>query len=97
MQECVCQTLEVIGGILTVWQWIEHCEDKEHGTSVEDLQCGSLTTDSALSRSDSEQNKSSTVSFKCVGVTRDRSYQEVLKTALTVIQEGKGESVARAK
>ena len=58
------------------------------------ISSGSLSTDSALSRSDSERNKSSTVSFKCVGVTRDPSYQKVLKTALKVIQEGKGESVA---
>ena len=72
-----------------MWQWIEHCEDEEHGTSEDDVQCGSLSTDSDLCESDSERNESSTVSFKCVGVTRDPSYQEALKTALKAIHEGK--------
>lgn len=58
--------------ILIVWQWIEHSEDEEHSTSEDDLQCDSLSTDSDLSESDSERNKTSTVSFKCVG---DWGYQ----------------------
>ena len=49
-----------------------------------------LSTDSDL---EEEVPVTDTVAFKCIGVTRDNSYQDALKSVNTLLKGGKGASV----
>lgn len=76
-------------GLLIVWQWVENNEEDDDGGQS----CGSehLNQDGSLSTdSDLEEDKPtlSTVTFKCIGVTRSDCYQEALKKASKLMQEG---------
>ena len=74
-------------GLLIVWQWSEWADDKgsEPNESHEADLSESLSTASDL---DEEEPELSTVTFKCIGVTRDSSYQKCLKTVSGLLQAG---------
>lgn len=72
-------------GLLIVWQWNEWADDKgseQDETHEPDLN-ESLSTASDL---DEEEPELSIVTFKCIGVTRDSSYQNCLKTVSELLQ-----------
>lgn len=76
-------------GFLIVWRWVEQEEDEEDpetdaGYVQEEGE--SLSTESDLE--DGAPTELSTVTFKCVGVTRDPVYQAALGSARKLIQEG---------
>ena len=78
-------------GFLVIWQWEWAGEDVFDGTldsaSTEVLQQeGELSTDSDLTNTDDDMQD--TVCCKCVGVTRDPSYQQALEVACKQLQEG---------
>ena len=76
-------------GLLIVWQWIENTEEDNDGGQSCESEClnqdGSLSTDSDLEEDEPTLN---TVTFKCIGVKRDDSYQEALKKVSKLMQEG---------
>ena len=73
-------------GFLVVYEWTDDIEESEHGSSSDVLsQDGSLSTESDI---DTEDTILDTVTFKCVGVTRDPSYQQALKVVNEQLQKG---------
>ena len=64
------------------WTWILQI-DEEHSSSCNN----SSSTEADLS--EDECKETSTVNFKCIGVTRDALYQETLKKAFLATKEGK--------
>ena len=58
-------------------------EDEDHQSECEDGD--DLSTDSDLNEDEDNLN---TVTFKCIGVTRDTSYQDHLEAACTLLQQG---------
>ena len=82
-------------GFLIVWQWVDVEEkDDEDCDSVVDAgyvatKGETLSTDSDTDGEDNVSDKLSTVTLKCIGVTRDPSYQESLLSAHRLLNEGK--------
>ena len=78
-------------GLLIIWAWSdtmddEHAQnDQDHSSSCTD---GS-STETDLSDECVQSREISVVNFKCIGVTRDVSYQETLKNAFLATKEGK--------
>ena len=74
-------------GLLIVWQWSEWTDDEgsKPSESPEPDPNESLSTASDL---DEEEPELSTVTFKCIGVTRDPMYQDCLKTVSGLLQAG---------
>ena len=74
--------------VVIIWQWNECTEDEfSHDSSFDDNQDGDiLSTDSDLTE---DESLTSTVTFKCIGVTRDTSYQHYLEIVNKHLQEGK--------
>ena len=73
-------------GFLVVYERSDDIEDSEFCDSSDVLsQDGSLSTESDL---DSEDVTLDTVTFKCIGVTRNPSYQEVLKAVNELLRKG---------
>ena len=80
-------------GFLIVWQWDDVEEKDEDHDSVVDAgyvatKGETLSTDSDTDGED-VTDKLSTVTLKCIGVTRDPSYQESLLSAHRLLNEGK--------
>ena len=84
----VCHLRFVDDKLLIVWQWdrdseVEHSEDNsESASSSESASQSSLhvIAESDLeSDLESEERAETTVAFKCIGVTRDVSYQNLLR------------------
>lgn len=78
-------------GFLIVWSWVEQEEDEEDletdaGYVQEEGE--SLSTDSDLEDGAPIATQLSTVTFKCIGVTRDPVYQAALNSASKLLQEG---------
>ena len=72
-------------GFLVVYEWTDDLEENEFNGSPDVLsQDGSFSTESDI---DSEDAPLDTVTFKCVGVTRDPSYQEILKVVNEQLQK----------
>ena len=77
---------------MVVWRWIElHVEDEEDENPEADAgyvrgDRESLSTDTDLDDEASVEPELSTVTFKCVGVTRDPLYHEALKSANQLIK-----------
>lgn len=79
-------------GVPIIWQWVDGVEHDEDTDVEDDEDPGEHRDESLLTDSDLEEekcNQTSTVSFKCIGVTRDSSYQETLKEAHKLMKEGK--------
>ena len=79
-------------GLLIIWGWSDSRVDEtaqideEHSSSCNN----SSSTEVDLSEDECVQSKeTSTVNFKCIGVTRDALYQETLKKAFLATKEGK--------
>jgi len=69
-----------------MYEWTDDIEENDMCSSSGVLsQDGSLSTESDI---DTEDITLDTVTFKCVGVTRDPSYQEVLKLVNEQLQKG---------
>ena len=79
-------------GLLIVWQWSLYTkEDSGSDTSdAEEHTCKSAKYDSLTTDSDVDEEAPvlSTVTFKCIGVTRDSSYQQALQKACKSVQDG---------
>lgn len=78
-------------GLLIIWGWSD-TNDSENAQIDEgqSSSCNNTSTESDLSEDELVKCKeTSTVNFKCVGVTRDAFYQETLKKAFLARKEGK--------
>ena len=73
--------------LLILWEWIDSRDGSINGSDV-DLSSPdeTLSTDSDF---EEENVETDTVIFKCIGVTRDPSYQDVLKSVSVSLKEGK--------
>ena len=70
------------------WDWIgsQTPEQTPEEKSASEDQCsGSDTVDNSIGEEEEDMNETTlfTVRFKCVGVTRDQTYQEVLEKAIS--------------
>ena len=76
-------------GLVVLWDWTYLGVNNE--TSSEDESAGdySASEDKTHSSESDEEKSIDTVTFKFVGVTRDRSYQDALTSANMLIREGK--------
>lgn len=72
------------GKNIILWQW----EQEETESSLTEEKTDSLSTDSDLSENE-ETEAEDKVRFKCIGVTRDVSYQSCLKEVNSQLMEGK--------
>ena len=75
--------LKTLGGrceLLILWEWTDSRDGSINGGDV-DLSSPdeTLSTDSDV---EEEDVGTDTVTFKCIGVTRDPSYQDVLKSVM---------------
>ena len=71
-------------GFLILWDWVDNETD-----DVSSIKSSERSTLSSGSDVEEEEPISDTVTFKCIGVTRDSSYQDVLKSASSLLREGK--------
>ena len=81
-------------GFLIVWRWVGIEEkDRDWDSVVETGYVASkgetLSTESDTDEEENVLDKLSTVTLKCIGVTRDPSYQESLLSAHRLLTEGK--------
>jgi hypothetical protein len=79
-------------GLLIIWGWTDSRDEEHVQNDREESSCDdSPSTEADLSEDECGQTReTSTVNFKCVGVTRDSLYQETLKKAFLAIKDGKG-------
>ncbi len=72
-------------GFLILWDWVDNEADNVSSTK------SSAESNTLSSGNDVEEDEPilDTVTFKCIGVTRDSSYQDVLKSASSLLREGK--------
>ena len=82
--------LKTLGGsceLLILWEWTDSRDGSINGGDVDfSSPDETLSTDSDL---EEEDVGTDTVTFKCIRVTRDPSYQDILKSVSVSLKEGK--------
>lgn len=74
-------------GLLIVWQWSEWTDDEGSKPSESPEPDPNKSLSTAINLNE-EEPELSTMTFKCVGVTRDPTCQDCLKTVSGLLQAG---------
>lgn len=75
-------------GLPLVWHWSKWTNDDQGSKPSESPEPDPNESLSTASNLDEEEPKLSTITFKCIGVTRDSMYQDCLKTVSELLQAG---------
>lgn len=74
--------------VLIMWQWIDSVDEEEQSNFSDGGGDDTLSTDSDINEDEEEREVENTV-VKCIGVTRDVSYQDRLQKVNVLMQQGK--------
>ena len=73
-------------GLIIIWDWTDTADDDTGDNSSVASSSNTISTESDL---EEEESVSDSVVFKCIGVTRDSEYQDVLKSVSELLRQGK--------
>ena len=93
-KDAYVQNLASIGhGFLVVWKWVELTEGSDDDDEQQESDAGYVANADETLSTDSKDKELPTVTFKCIGVKREQSYQDVLLIACNLMKKGESEPV----